>query len=57
MKMTIRDLIQYLILHTDLDDTFYGFELTQVLTEGYIESLVTFDDDDVAQWIRRTHND
>jgi len=47
MKMTIRDLIQFLLLHTDLDDTFYGF----LLTKNDVDEITIFDDDDILKWL------
>jgi hypothetical protein len=52
-KMTIRDLIQFLLLNCELDDTFYGFLLTKVDTTY----TITFDDTDVLEWIKGEDND
>lgn len=52
-KMTVRDLIQFLLLNCELDDTFYGFLLTKVDTNY----ATTFDDSDVLDWIKGVDND
>lgn len=53
MKITVRDLIQFLLLHTDLDDTFYGFLLTTINED----EMKIFGEEDILEWIRGTHDD
>ncbi len=52
-KTTVRDLIQFLLLHCDLDDTFYGFLLTTINED----EMKVLGEEDVQEWIEETYND
>lgn len=54
MKITVRDLIQFLLLHCELDDVFYGFEFWYMDSK---DSMTMIDEDTILEWIRETHDD
>ena len=54
MKITVRDLIQFLLLHYELDDVFYGFEFWYMNSEN---DMAMIDEDAIHEWIRGTHDD
>jgi hypothetical protein len=53
-KMTIRDLLQFLLLHFELDEEFYGFELWYLNSDDDVASV---DDDDILEWIKGVNDD
>lgn len=47
MDITIRDLIQYLLLHTDLDDVLYSVDIIPDKHNDYYEYIGYYD---VEKW-------